>query len=75
MANPCFLEKGSDPPACGIHKIALVTKYLPDDLLASGYKRFTFLACPVSGAAVDEETESPAADPNIGRLGKRGTQK
>jgi hypothetical protein len=55
MAEECFKKKGSSPPVCGVHNVPLVRKQLPDELIASGYKAFTFLACPVSGAVLNED--------------------
>jgi hypothetical protein len=54
MARQCFLEKESDPPLCGIHHVRLEKKPLPEELIASGFKAFTFLVCPVSGEIIDD---------------------
>jgi hypothetical protein len=56
MAEPCFIKKDSSPPVCGVHNVRLISKQLPDELIASGYKGFTFLVCPVSGAVLNDET-------------------
>jgi hypothetical protein len=45
----------SDPPICGVHDVRLIKKQLPDEFIASGYKGFTFLACPVSGQVLNDE--------------------
>jgi hypothetical protein len=59
MEKQCFRKTDSDTPVCGLHNVPLVRKQLPDELIASGYKGFTFLACPVSGQAFnDEATDS-----------------
>lgn len=59
MTEPCSIKKDSNPPVCGVHNVRLIRKQLPDEMIASGYKRFTFLACPVSGAVLnDAATES-----------------
>ena len=50
---------GLNPPICGVHNVPLVRKQIPDELIASGYKGFTFLVCPVSGAVLNEEAEHP----------------
>jgi hypothetical protein len=54
MARPCFFEKDSNPPLCGVHHVRLEKKPLPEELIASGLKAFTFLVCPVSGAILDD---------------------
>jgi hypothetical protein len=54
MENHCFKKKGSNPPVCGVHNVPLVPKQLPNELIASGYKAFTFLVCPVSGEVLDD---------------------
>jgi hypothetical protein len=38
--------------------VQLVRKELPTEMIAAGYKGFTFLVCPVSGAVVDDEPAS-----------------
>jgi hypothetical protein len=55
MAESCFIKKDSSPPVCGVHNVRLIRKQLPVELIASGYKGFTFLVCPVSGAVLDDE--------------------
>jgi hypothetical protein len=47
LAEQCFRRKGSNPPICGLQ--------LPDEMIAAGYKAFTFLACPVSGEVLSEQ--------------------
>ena len=54
----CHRLKDSNPPVCGVHNVPLVRKQLPHELIASGYKGFTFLACPVSGKAINDEATS-----------------
>jgi hypothetical protein len=54
MAEPCFIKKGSNPPVCGVHNVPVIKKLIPNELIASEYKNITFLACPVSGAAVND---------------------
>ena len=58
MAEQCFRKKGSNPPVCGVHDAQLVREQLPDELIASGYKAFSFLVCPVSGEVLNEEAHS-----------------
>jgi hypothetical protein len=58
MAEQCFKKKGSNPPVCGLHNVRLVTKHLPDALIASGYKGFTFMVCPLSGTVLSDEPPS-----------------
>jgi hypothetical protein len=55
MAESCFIKKDSSPPVCGVHNVRLIRKQLPVELIASGYKGFTFLVCPVSGAVLNDE--------------------
>jgi hypothetical protein len=55
MKEQCFKKKGSKPPVCGVHNVPLVRKQLPDELIASGYKAFTILVCPVSGTVLNDE--------------------
>jgi hypothetical protein len=38
--------------------VLLTRKQLPDELIASGYKAFTFLMCPVSGQVLNDDEES-----------------
>jgi len=54
MAELCFIKKDSSPPVCGVHNVRLIMKQLPDELIASGYKGFTFFVCPVSGAVLND---------------------
>ncbi len=56
MADQCFRKKGSNPPICGVHNVPLVQKQLTQELIAAGYKGFTFFVCPVSGAVLNDET-------------------
>jgi hypothetical protein len=53
--EPCFRKKDSDPPICGIHNVRLAEKQLSDELIASGYKGFAFLVCPMSGQVLNDE--------------------
>lgn len=59
MIKPCVWKKGSDPPVCEVHDVKLVRKELPAEMIAAGYKGFTFLVCPVSGAVLDDEAADP----------------
>jgi hypothetical protein len=43
MSEPCFIEKDSNPPVCGVHNVKLVELQLPEGMIASGHKAFTFL--------------------------------
>jgi hypothetical protein len=54
MAKQCFRNKRASLPVCGVHKVPLIKKQLPNELIAEGYKGFTFLACPVSGTVLDD---------------------
>jgi hypothetical protein len=58
MAERCFIKKGSDPPTCGVHNVALVHKQLPEKLVASGFKTFTYFSCPLSGEVLNDEAKS-----------------
>jgi hypothetical protein len=55
MAEQCFKKKDSNPPACGVHNVPLVRKHLSNEMVAAGYKGFTFLVCPTSGAVLNDE--------------------
>jgi len=55
MKEHCSRKKDSNPPICAVHNVPLVMKQLPDELIAAGYKGFTFLVCPVSGEVLNEE--------------------
>jgi hypothetical protein len=55
MTDHCFKKTGSNPPTCGVHNVPLVRKELPVEMMAVGYKGFSFLVCPVSGAVFDDE--------------------
>jgi hypothetical protein len=55
MAEQCFRKNDSSPPSCAVHNVPLIRKQLPDQLIASGYKDFTILVCPVSGTVLNEE--------------------
>jgi hypothetical protein len=55
LAGQCFRKKGSNPPMCGLHNVPHIRKQLPDEMIAAGYKAFTFLACPVSGEVLSEQ--------------------
>jgi hypothetical protein len=57
MAEQCFIKKDSNPPVCGVHNVRLKLKQLSDGLIASGYKGFTFLVCPISGTVLNDEVE------------------
>ena len=59
MTKPCIRKKGSKPPICEVHNVQLVWKELPSEMISSGYKRFTFLVCPVSGTVLDDEAAHP----------------
>jgi len=55
MTRPCFRKGGSNPPICGVHNVKLVQKELSAEMVAAGYKGFTFFICPVSGTVLDDE--------------------
>jgi hypothetical protein len=55
MKERCFRKQGSNPPVCAVHNVPLAEKRLPEDLIATGYKAFTFLVCPVSGEVLNEQ--------------------
>ena len=55
MTEQCFRKEDSNPPVCGVHEVPLITRQLPDEMIAVGYKYLTFLACPVSGAVLNDE--------------------
>jgi hypothetical protein len=49
MEVPCFIEKGSNPPACGVHRVPLEERQTSGEHLPGGVGYFAFLVCPVSG--------------------------
>jgi hypothetical protein len=57
MPKRCFELKNSNPPTCGVHKIRLVKKQLPNVLVNEGYKPFTFLVCPISDEVLNDEAK------------------
>jgi len=57
MPKRCFKLKNSNPPTCGVHKIRLVKKQLPNVLVNEGYKPFTFLVCPISDEVLNDEAK------------------
>jgi hypothetical protein len=59
MTKPCFRKVGSNPPICGVHNVQLVRKELPDEMVAAGYKGFTFLVSPVGGIVLNEIADVP----------------
>ena len=48
-------ETGLKPSRLRRAQRALAEKRLPEDLIATGYKAFTFLVCPVSGEVLNEQ--------------------
>jgi hypothetical protein len=57
-AEQCFIKKGSKPPLCGVHSVHLTQERLRNEMIAFGYKAFTFLVCPVSGQVLNDEAAS-----------------
>jgi hypothetical protein len=55
MTEQCYVKKDSHPPVCGVHEIALIRKRLSNEMIAAGYKGFSFLVCPVSGVVLNDE--------------------
>lgn len=55
MSEKCFRKENVNPPVCGVHDVRLVTRQLPDEMIAVGYKFLTFLVCPVSGAVLNDD--------------------
>jgi hypothetical protein len=53
MTTQCFPKKGSNPPVCGVHDVPLVKHETSREAIAGGVGNLTFLACPVSGQAID----------------------
>jgi hypothetical protein len=49
MVEQCFIKKGSKPPVCVVHEVALIRNKVPIDSLAPQLGRVTCLLCPVSG--------------------------
>ena len=59
MPAQCIKKKGSNPPVCGVHNVQLVRTELTVEMIAAGYKGFTFLVCPVSGTVFNDEAAQP----------------
>ncbi len=55
MAQRCFIKKGSDPPVCGVHEVALVQDNVPIDPFAHQLGLIACLRCPVSGTVPIDE--------------------
>jgi hypothetical protein len=53
MEDPCFIKKDSEPPACGVHHIAVEEGSIPIDPNAPHRGHITCLRCPVTKAIVD----------------------
>ena len=58
MPERCFLEKGSEPPMCGVHKRALVRAEIPIDAQAPQLGRIPCFRCPVSGIVLKDEEKA-----------------
>ena len=60
MPEPCYKERDSSPPMCGVHKVPLLEAEAAIDILAPYLGRITFLKCPVSQSVVlDSEVNRP----------------
>jgi hypothetical protein len=55
VSERCVMKKDSNPPVCGAHNMALIKKQLSNEFIATGYRGFTFLVCPVSGQVLNDE--------------------
>jgi hypothetical protein len=56
MERRCFKKRDPNSlPICGVHNVPLIEKKLPNELIAAGYRAFTFLVCPVSQEVLDDE--------------------
>jgi len=56
MAEQCFNKKGSNPPVCGVHNVALETGLIPIDVNAPCLGRISCYVCPVSQIVVPDDT-------------------
>jgi hypothetical protein len=54
MGPRCFRKKESNPPACGLHNVALEQKVIAIDENAPHLGRVTCFVCPVSDAVVED---------------------
>ena len=54
MMEKCFSKKGSNPPVCEVHKVAVVRKRVAIDPYAPALGSVTCILCPVSRAVVRE---------------------
>jgi len=55
MAEQCFNNEDSNSPFCAVHDVRLITKQLPAEMIAAGFKVLTLLVCTVSGALLHHE--------------------
>jgi len=54
MTEQCFSSRGSYPPVCEVHKVAVVQRQVSIDQFAPNLGRVTCSLCPVSRAVVRE---------------------
>jgi hypothetical protein len=54
MPVVCFLSKGSNPPACGVHNTPLIKAQVSIDQNVPQIGQVTCFRCPVSRAVVHE---------------------
>ena len=54
MTEQCFNRKDSNPPICGVHKVAVVQRQVSIDPFSPGLGRVTCSMCPVSRSVVRE---------------------
>ena len=54
MGPRCFRKKESNPPACGLHNVALEERVVAIDENAPYLGRVTCFVCPVSDAVLGD---------------------
>jgi hypothetical protein len=57
MEEQCFIKKGSDPPVCGVHEVALVQDNVPIDPFAHQLGLIACLKCPISGMVPNDKAK------------------
>jgi hypothetical protein len=58
MAESCFKKKNTNPPACGVHNVALVEDRVSIDSNAPGLGKITCYRCPATGTVVPDGKRS-----------------
>jgi len=57
MPERCFIRKGSYPPLCGVHNVALLRDEVPIDAEAPHLGRIQCFLCPVTRMVLRDEVK------------------